>query len=65
MWCDALIGRFFEHDAWYCEEKIVGEIEWQLDAEAKNMLAEATRQWVVWKARSWSESEKRNLVENA
>ena len=44
----ALIARFFEHDAWSCEEEIVGEIEWQLDAGAKNLLGQETQRWGVW-----------------
>ena len=55
--CDALIGRFFEHDAWDCDNETVGEIEWPLDAEGKAMLAAGLRRierldelqrWGVW-----------------
>ena len=46
--CDALIGRFYEHDAYYCEEETVGAIQWCLDAKAKTMLGHATKRWGMW-----------------
>ena len=53
--CDAGIGRIFDGTERFREGEIVGEIQWQLDAEAKNMLANSTQRWGVWEAGSWSE----------
>ena len=47
--CDSLIGRFFEHEAYYCEEEIVGTIEWELDYHRRSMLEGwETQRWGVW-----------------
>ena len=46
--CDSLIGRFFEHEAYYCEEEIVGVIEWELDEDRRSMLGAETNRWGVW-----------------
>ena len=46
--CGALIGRFFEHDAYYCEEETVGTIDWRLDAEAKAIVGHDKKRWGVW-----------------
>ena len=50
--CDALIGRFYEHEAWYCNNENVGTIQWKLDPQAKAMLNAETRRWGVWERRS-------------
>ena len=46
--CDSLIGRHFEHEAYYCEEEIVGTIEWELDCHWMSMLGQETQRWGVW-----------------
>ena len=46
--CGALIGRFFEHHAYYCEEETVGTIQLRLDAKVSAMLGHETGRWGVW-----------------
>ena len=47
--CGALIGRFYEHDAWYSEEETVATIGWRPNAEEKHLLESGTNLWAVWK----------------
>ena len=46
--CGALLGRFYEHDAWYCEEETVATIAWRPNAEEKCLLDSDTERWAVW-----------------
>ena len=46
--CDSLIGRFFEHEAYYCEEEIAGVIEWELSEDRRSMLGAETKRWGWW-----------------
>ena len=48
--CDALIGRFFEHDAWYNDNETVGNIELPINKDARNMIDYGTQSWGVWEA---------------
>ncbi len=57
--CGALIGRFFEHHAYYCDEETAGPIQWRLDANAKAMLGHETRRWGVWEHDTGARSRKR------
>ena len=50
--CDALIGRFFEYRAYYCDEETVGTIKWHLDAYIRAMLEPETERWGVWETPS-------------
>ena len=45
--CGALIGRFFEHNAWYCEEETVATVTWTLNTEEKRRLKSDTQRWAV------------------
>ena len=46
--CRAMIGRFFEHRAWYSETETVGEIELPINAELRNRIEQQTQRWAVW-----------------
>ena len=46
--CGSLIGRFFEYRAYYCEEEIVGVIEWELNDDRRRILGAETKRWGVW-----------------
>ena len=46
--CDALIGQFHEHDAWYVQEETVGVAELELDREARNRGFYESNRWGVW-----------------
>ena len=46
--CDALIGRFFEHEAYYCQERSVGTVELNLQRGGRDVLADDTGRWAVW-----------------
>ena len=46
--CDSLIGRFFEHEAYYSGEETVGTIEFDLDQHSRTELGEETQRWGVW-----------------
>ena len=48
--CDALIGRFFEHRAWYSENETVGEIELPINSDLRNTIDYETQRWGVWEA---------------
>ena len=46
--CDALIGRFYEHRAWYDNNSAAGQLTWALDAATREVLACTTDRWAVW-----------------
>ena len=46
--CDALIGRFYEHRAWYDNNSAAGQLTWALDAATREVLAYTTGRWAVW-----------------
>ena len=46
--CNAGIGRIFDGTENFREGKIIGEIEWTLDAETKATLADKAQHWHVW-----------------
>ena len=48
--CGALIGRFFECEAWYSENETVGEIELPIDGGLRNVIEQETQRWAVWEA---------------
>ena len=47
------------------EEETVASLDWELDAEDMNRLAEETQRWAVWETKPKAESEEGNLDETA
>ena len=48
--CGALIGRFFEHEAWYSENETVGSINLPINGDLRNVMEYETQTWGVWEA---------------
>ena len=46
--CDALIGQFYEHDAWDVQEETVGTVELEIDHEARHQGLYESYRWGVW-----------------
>ena len=46
--CGALIGRFFEHHAYYREVETVGTFQLRLDTKLRAMLGHGIERWGVW-----------------
>ena len=46
--CDAIIGQFYEHHAWYVQEDTIGTVELEIDPEARHQGLYESNRWGVW-----------------